>query len=77
MDENLEPTCDTEVFIEEKYEGYVRYINTSGKRWEVFGTCNNCGKCWEGANGPKPILDCPITENFYFEECTLTVNIIN
>lgn len=39
--------------------------------------CNDCGKCWEGAQNPKPELDCPISETLDFEECTLTVNVLN
>jgi hypothetical protein len=47
--------------IEEIREGYVRYVRDDGRRWEVHGTCTQCGKCWEGVAGPKPDLDCPVT----------------
>jgi hypothetical protein len=63
MDE-LQLTCDPFVFIEEKREGYVRYRNTEGRRWEVHGVCDQRGDCWAGAVGPKPELDCPVTPEF-------------
>lgn len=58
------PTSDPYVFIEEKREGYVRYRNLDGRRWEVHGVCDQRGHCWEGANGPKPELDSPVTPEF-------------
>lgn len=57
----LTPTCDPHVWIEDQREGFVRYRNADGRRWEVLGVCNRCGKCWEGAVGPAPELDCPVT----------------
>lgn len=61
MTQGLQPTCDPFVWIEEQREGYVRYRNGDGRRWEVHGTCNMCGACWEGASGPAPDMDCPVT----------------
>lgn len=59
------PTCDKDVIIEEQHEGYWRYRNiTSGRRWEVYGVCDQRGYCWQGAVGPKPKLDCPVTPEF-------------
>lgn len=71
------PTCDPETFIEEKKEGYIRYINTEGKRWEVHGVCTQIGKCWEGAVSPKPELDCPVNEFFKNNCCPLKVVVLN
>ncbi len=62
---DLIATCDPYVWIEEQYVGYVRYRNvTSGRRWEVHGICDQRGDCWQGAVGPKPELDCPVTPEF-------------
>lgn len=59
--DSMEPTCDPNVFIEEKREAYIRYYRvTDGQRWEVIGTCTNIGNCWIGAVGPRPVLDCPV-----------------
>lgn len=44
-----EPTADPTVVIEERGEGYVRYRNIEGRRWEVFGTCDKRGNCLVGA----------------------------
>jgi hypothetical protein len=61
----LSPTCDPFVLIEEQREGYVRYVRTTdGRRWEVHGVCDRRGDCWEGAVGPAPELDCPVTPEF-------------
>ncbi len=58
----MEQTCDPYVLIEERAEQRIRYVNiTTGRRWDVLGTCNMCGACWEGAVGPAPTLDCPVT----------------
>lgn len=73
----LEPTCDPYVFIEEKRIGYIRYREVvNGKitrRWEVHGICTGIGKCYEGANGEKPILDCPVSPEFKKDCCKLKV----
>ncbi len=58
----MEETSDPYVFIEEKSKGYVRYINTEGKRWEVHGECIQLGNCIIGAvieteHGPVQIKD--------------------
>jgi hypothetical protein len=48
--DNLIETVDPGVFIEEQYDGYVRYRNVqTGARWEVHGSCNKCGECLVGA----------------------------
>ena len=60
----LQPTCDSTVWIEEIYTGYVRYVNINGRRWEVHGICDLRGNCWQGAANPKPELDCPVTPEF-------------
>lgn len=60
----LTETCDPFVWIEEKSQGYVRYVNLEGRRWEVHGVCDQRGDCWEGAVGPAPELDCPVTPEF-------------
>lgn len=64
MAAQLLPTCDPHVFIEEQRVGYVRYRNGDGRRWEVHGVCDKRGHCWEGAAGPAPELDCPVTPEF-------------
>lgn len=68
----LELTCDPYVFIEERRMGYISYREVKNgkiiRRWEVTGTCNGCGKCWQGAVGDKPILDCPVSPEFKIEE---------
>ena len=79
--EQLEPTCDPYVFIEEKRIGYVRYREVQNgkivKRWEVHGICTGKGKCYEGAANDKPILDCPVNEYFKKDCCPLKVNVLN
>lgn len=69
----LNPTCDPYVFIEEQREGYIRYQDTEGKRWEVHGICTGIGKCFEGAAGPKPELDCPVAPGFKDNCCPLKI----
>jgi len=73
--EQLEPTCDPFVFIEERKIGYIRYREVQNgmitKRWEVHGICTGIGKCYEGAIGEKPILDCPVNEHFKNDCCPL------
>lgn len=64
------PTHDPHVVIEA--EGLlgdgrpcVQYRRTSdGRRWRVIGRCVGLGHCWEGAAGPPPALDCPVTPEF-------------
>ena len=64
MADTLQPTCDPHVFIEEIRVGYVRYVNLDGRRWEAHGVCDKRGQCWQGAVGPAPELDCPVTPGF-------------
>jgi hypothetical protein len=47
--------------IEEKRDGYIRYINRNGRRWEIIGHCTKCGKCWEGMPYREVKLDNPAT----------------
>lgn len=42
-------TADPNIWIEEQREGYVRYVNRDGRRWEVHGTCDRRGDCLIGA----------------------------
>lgn len=62
-------TTDPSVVIEEQRAGYVRYRNTDGRRWEVFGVCDMRGHCLVGAVNP-PLgppgtrLDVPVTPEF-------------
>ena len=44
-----EPTSDPEIFIEERRDNYVRYRRCDGRRWEVFGSCDQRGDCLIGA----------------------------
>ena len=62
---SLEKTTDVYTYVEERRPpDYVRHVNVFGQRWEVIGICTNIGKCYEGAGGPKPELDCPIAPGF-------------
>ena len=78
--EQLEPTCDPFVFIEERRVGYIRYHEVQNgviiKRWEVHGICTGIGKCYEGAANEKPILDCPVNEHFVNDCCPLKVFVL-
>ncbi len=68
-------TCDPSVVIEEKTEGKVIYlVPATGERWQINGTCNHCGSCWEGASGPAPTIDCPVRPEIKidFPHCTLS-----
>ena len=58
--EDLAPTADATVRIEEQSEGYIRYRANDGHRWEVRGVCDRRGFCLIGAviqtpNGPFQI----------------------
>lgn len=61
---SLTLTCDPTVAIEASASGYVRYRNSEGRRWEVYGVCDQRGDCWVGAVSDKPLLDCPVTPEF-------------
>lgn len=77
-----QPTCDPFVVIEARSPvevtgdaAWVRYRNAEGRRWEVWGACNQCGACWEGAVGDPPELDCPVSPEFWphdYPSCSLT-----
>lgn len=54
MPEELQPTSDRTVWIEEKRPGYTRYINQDGRRWEVHGECIRLGYCLIGARIETP-----------------------
>lgn len=47
--DNFEPTEDPTTVIVERgtvnEEPYAEYLNTDGKRWRIYGTCNACGAC--------------------------------
>lgn len=43
------PTADPTVLLEELREGYARYRNADGRRWEVHGVCDRRGHCLIGA----------------------------
>lgn len=43
-------TCDPGCWIIEKSEGRVVYETTEGEKWEILGTCNQCGECEVGSN---------------------------
>lgn len=47
-----QPTIDPDIEIEYADATVVRYVRLStGQRWEVRGTCNQCGLCVIGAVG--------------------------
>jgi len=58
------PTCDWFVLAEELRDGYARYRNRAGRRWEVLGRCDGRGDCWAGDASPHPDRDCPVTPEF-------------
>jgi hypothetical protein len=65
----MEPTCDPEIWIEERRVGYVRYRRADGRRWEVHGICDARGDCSVGSDNPFPgppegRLDIPVTPEF-------------
>jgi hypothetical protein len=74
----LERTTDPHVLIEERRDGYTRYRNAGGLRWEVVGVCDHNRACMVGAvvGGvlvetveqaralPTPALDCPVGPGF-------------
>lgn len=76
----LLPTTDPNVFIEEQADNYIRYCNSNGQRWEIFGTCDKRGNCLVGAVIDGEViatledarklaksytgLDVPVTPNF-------------
>lgn len=45
----MERTADPHVFIEARGEGWIRYRNVEGRRWEVHGTCDRRGDCLIGS----------------------------
>lgn len=60
----LEKTTDPFCFILERREGYMKYALVRDgmveRIWEVHGICTGKGNCWQGANGEKPDIDCPV-----------------
>lgn len=74
---DLERTECVYTYIEEKREGYIRYVSAKGERWEVIGVCTNIGTCREGAASPMPELNCPITPSYNNECCPMTINVLN
>lgn len=44
-----EATVDPDVMIEARGPSLVRYVRVDGARWEIRGTCNQCGECEIGA----------------------------
>ena len=76
----MTPTCDPFIFIEEQREGYYRYRNGDGRRWEVHGVCDRRALCLVGAVIDGELvetaergrelamayagLDCPVTPEF-------------
>lgn len=47
------PTKDPNIFIIEQEPGRVLYETTAGERWEMLGTCNQCGLCEVGSSDPN------------------------
>lgn len=45
----LLPTADPGVWIDEQRAGYVRYVASDGRRWEVVGVCDRRASCLVGA----------------------------
>ena len=75
MINGLLETCDPYVVIESQTPTSVIYLApASGVRWRIDGVCNKCGACWQGAVGPVPTLDCPVTPeiNKHIPQCVLS-----
>jgi hypothetical protein len=52
----MEQTCDSDIIIEEKGEGYWIYRKlSSGERWRIDGVCDQRGDCLIGAIVNDPI----------------------
>jgi hypothetical protein len=47
------PTRDRTVFIIEQEPGRVVYETILGEKWEILGTCNQCGLCEVGSSDPQ------------------------
>jgi len=66
--EDLQPTADPAVRIEEQLPGYVRYQAEDGWRWEVRGTCDYRGDCLIGARIETPEGTVEITSHEHIEQ---------
>lgn len=45
-------TCDPNCWIIDQGDDYVTYETIDGERWNITGTCNQCGECEVGSNNP-------------------------
>ena len=65
--DDLTPTADPTVRIEEQLPGYVRYQSNDGRRWEVRGVCDRRGNCLIGANiqTPNGLVEIESLEHLY------------
>jgi len=69
--DDLTPTADDTVRIEEQSPGYVRYQASDGRRWEVRGTCDRRGDCLIGATIQTPWGVVEITSRQVLDDLTL------
>jgi len=69
--DDLTPTADPTVRIEEQRPGYVRYQANDGRRWEVRGVCDRRGDCLIGAIIQTPWGLVEITSKQDLDDLTL------
>ena len=69
--DDLTPTADDTVRIEERSPGYVRYRATDGRRWEVRGVCDRRGDCLIGSTIQTPWGLEEITSREVLDDLTL------
>jgi hypothetical protein len=53
----FEKTVDPHVDIVDRTAEYVEYLSDAGERWRIYGECNLCGFCYQGANDTNIALD--------------------
>ena len=57
----FERTCDPTCIIIYKEPHFIIYYQLATEEsWVIYGDCTGDGTCYEGAQNPKPELDCPV-----------------
>ena len=58
-------TCDpTVIIVYQDIDLIIYYQYTTEQSWLIYGKCIDVGNCYEGAQNPKPELDCPVKPEF-------------